>query len=80
LQSTGWGWPPNYGDPTHFFLLLRTDTDSNRDIFKSDKRLNDEIFVDATRILPQGFSFTVEVQSQETIDRDYAGSWFYYMK
>jgi hypothetical protein len=55
-----------------------TDTDNERDALAGDSALRTTLNEAAARagFAPDGFTF----QSQETVDRDYEGSWFYAMR
>jgi hypothetical protein len=57
---------------------ITTQTDVDRDRIKKDSALLAELFELAAKA---GFApDTFVVQSQETVDREYKGSWFYAMR
>jgi hypothetical protein len=58
-------------------VLIITSTDVERDALANDAELNQRIAVAAKAGFPPG-SFTYE--SEETVARDYEGSWFYAMR
>jgi hypothetical protein len=69
--------------PRHLAFWVKTDTDAQRDALQADpdlqRRLREvlrEVRYPAAAIDEVGFAF----ESQETVDRDYEGSWYYAMK
>ncbi len=66
--------------PFDFSLYLGTTTDERRDALAAIPDLDESIREVAVGIrlhtLYDGFT----VESQETVDRDYEGSWFYYLR
>jgi hypothetical protein len=53
-----------------------TETDQERDRLAGDKLLRARLERAAAEFPPNAFAF----QSQETVDRDFRGSWFYAMR
>jgi hypothetical protein len=66
-------------EPYSVWVWLGTETDAQRDALPGDRPLLDRVR-DALEVaglpLDQAHCEGVTVQSQETVDRDYDGSWF----
>jgi hypothetical protein len=57
---------------------ITTQTDADRDLIRKDSALLAELFELATK---EGFApDTFVIQSQETVNREFTGSWFYAMR
>jgi hypothetical protein len=68
--------PINFNPPAWSCWIV-TSTDAERDALANDAELNQRIADAAKAGFPPG-SFTYE--SEETVARDYEGSWFYAMR
>lgn len=70
-----------FSEPFDSFVWLGTSTDNERDALLDVPDLH-ELVRDAVQ--PSGFDLSlirgVTAQSQETVDRDYEGSWFYALR
>jgi hypothetical protein len=70
-------------EPTQKWFLIQTRTDAERDLLVGDEMLLNE-FMEVFRsrgcpdALVRDLAFTFE--SQETVDRDYAGNWYWALK
>lgn len=64
-------------DPPKWSCWVVTNTDAERDALANDTELNQRFVVAAKAGFPPD-SFTF--QSEETVARDYEGSWFYAMR
>jgi len=69
--------------PKHLAYWITTDTDAQRDRLAADTGMQDEfrrilmrVGYPAEAILDVGFAF----QSEETVQRDYGGNWYYAVK
>ena len=71
---------PTFSPPFRFWVWLGTDTDARGEELTRDGTVGERIVEAATRLdlgAPyEGFTIT----SQETVDRDYEGSWFYRLR
>lgn len=69
-----------FSEPFDFWAWLGTRTDSERDQLAHDATVDARIRASASGVgitsLYKGFT----VESQETVDRDFEGSWFYRMR
>ena len=67
-----------HGDPQDPFVWLGTATDSERDALSADADLPSVV----RRVVERhGFASSgVTVESQETVDRNHDGSWFYRLR
>jgi len=70
-------------EPTRPWFLVKTKTDADRDLLTGNEALLRELkAVFRARECPdaivQGLMFTF--QSQETVERDYAGNWYWALK
>jgi hypothetical protein len=72
-----------YIDPRHLLFLIRTDTDLERDELRSDPTLTEML---RGTLIPSGYPSDAatlvefDFQSEETVRRDFRGSWYYAMK
>lgn len=70
-------------EPTQRWFLIQTNTDAERDLLAGNETLLKE-FKEVFRVrgcsdaLVDGLAFTFE--SQETVDRQYAGNWYWALK
>jgi hypothetical protein len=70
-------------EPSLTWILIKTKTDAERDLLTENKTLLNE-FRDVFRVrgcsedLIADLAFTFE--SRETVDRDYAGNWYWALK
>lgn len=65
-------------EPTRSWFLVETETDAKRDLLKGNEALLMEFKAvfrarECSDAIVQGLTFTF--QSQETVERDYAGNW-----
>jgi hypothetical protein len=69
--------PIDIGEPAWSCWIV-TDTDEQRERLTHDSGLRQRLNETASRVglAPDSFTF----QSQETVDRDYEGNWFYAMR
>ncbi len=72
-----------YIDPRHLLFIIRTDTDAERDELRSDPSLTETL---RGTLVPNGYPAVAaplvrfDFQSEETVKRDFKGSWYYAYK
>ena len=73
-------WVIAFTEPFDFWVWLGTTTDAEREELASLDTLEDRIRRRAERRHLAPLFEGVSVESQETVDREYEGSWFYRLR
>lgn len=69
-----------FSQPFAFWVWLGTATDAEREQLQADATINERIRAEAAGLLLEARYEGWTVESQETVDRDYQGSWFYRLR
>jgi len=69
-----------FSQPFAFWVWLGTATDAEREQLEADATINERIRAEGAGLLLDARYEGWTVESQETVDRDYQGSWFYRLR
>ena len=69
-----------FSEPFTYWVWLGSATDAEREQLQADASVNERIRAQAANLSIDALYEGWTIESQETVDRDYQGSWFYRLR